>query len=239
MAQVLTGASHRQELVNVIRAGAPAVADEAARSAARIIIVVGALAGARARVLRPAGLQVQPDVGHGAARRDRGRSSSALLAFWLLRPLRKRVTDQQVALYVEEHEPSLQAAILSAVRRRRARHEQRDRGCAAGHRRPDDRAGRREGANDRGRQDRRPVARSSATRVALGDGRGPRDSAHDRRSGVPAAGRVGAARRVDGRAEAASPYAITVTPGDVHGAERIGSDDQREARGLPIERSRR
>ena len=38
-----------------------------------------------------------------------------LVAFWLVRPLRRRVTDLQVALYVEEHEPSLQAAILSAV----------------------------------------------------------------------------------------------------------------------------
>jgi len=38
------------------------------------------------------------------------------LAFlWFVRPLRKRVTDMQVALYVEEHDPKLQAAILSAV----------------------------------------------------------------------------------------------------------------------------
>jgi hypothetical protein len=39
----------------------------------------------------------------------------ALVALWFIRPLRKRVSDLQVALYVEEHEPSLQQAILSAV----------------------------------------------------------------------------------------------------------------------------
>jgi hypothetical protein len=37
------------------------------------------------------------------------------VALWFIRPLRKRVSDEQVALYVEEHEPSLQAALLSAV----------------------------------------------------------------------------------------------------------------------------
>jgi hypothetical protein len=36
--------------------------------------------------------------------------------YWfLVRPLRQRVTDEQVALYLEEHEPSLQATLLSAV----------------------------------------------------------------------------------------------------------------------------
>src|SRR5438128_1145632 len=40
---------------------------------------------------------------------------AALIAWGLVRPLRRRVTDMQVALYVEEHDPSLQAAILSAV----------------------------------------------------------------------------------------------------------------------------
>ena len=38
-----------------------------------------------------------------------------LVALWFVRPLRRRVSDVQVALFVEEHEPSLQAAILSAV----------------------------------------------------------------------------------------------------------------------------
>ena len=37
-------------------------------------------------------------------------------ALWfVVRPLRRKVTDEQVALYLEEHEPSLQATLLSAV----------------------------------------------------------------------------------------------------------------------------
>ena len=33
----------------------------------------------------------------------------------LVRPLMRRVTDEQVALYLEEHEPSLDAVIISAI----------------------------------------------------------------------------------------------------------------------------
>jgi len=37
-------------------------------------------------------------------------------ALWfLVRPLRRQVSDEQVALYLEEHEPSLQATLISAV----------------------------------------------------------------------------------------------------------------------------
>jgi hypothetical protein len=44
--------------------------------------------------------------------------------YWfLVRPLRKRVTDEQVALYLEEHEPSLQATLLSAVESSRSGNE--------------------------------------------------------------------------------------------------------------------
>ena len=39
----------------------------------------------------------------------------ALVGFFFIRPLRQRVTDLQVALFVEESEPNLQAAILAAV----------------------------------------------------------------------------------------------------------------------------
>ncbi len=35
--------------------------------------------------------------------------------FFFVRPLGRRVSDQQVALYLEEHEPSLQEALVSAV----------------------------------------------------------------------------------------------------------------------------
>ena len=42
--------------------------------------------------------------------------SLAGLAFWfLVRPLARSVTDEQVALYLEEHDPSLEAAVLSAL----------------------------------------------------------------------------------------------------------------------------
>jgi hypothetical protein len=40
---------------------------------------------------------------------------AALGWFFFVRPLARRVTDQQVALYLEEHEPSLQEVLLSAV----------------------------------------------------------------------------------------------------------------------------
>src|SRR5215212_5880986 len=39
----------------------------------------------------------------------------ALVAYLLVRPLMRSASDEQVALYLEEHEPSLQAAIISAV----------------------------------------------------------------------------------------------------------------------------
>src|SRR5688572_22445760 len=38
-----------------------------------------------------------------------------LIGFFFVRPMLRRVTDEQVALYLEEHEPSLQAEIISAV----------------------------------------------------------------------------------------------------------------------------
>src|SRR6516162_5680426 len=37
------------------------------------------------------------------------------LVYYGIKPLRRMVTDTQVALYLEEHNPSLEAAILSAV----------------------------------------------------------------------------------------------------------------------------
>ncbi len=44
--------------------------------------------------------------------------------YWfLIRPLRQRVTDEQVALYLEEHEPTLQATLLSAVESNRTGNE--------------------------------------------------------------------------------------------------------------------
>ncbi len=42
-------------------------------------------------------------------------TAAALLARYLVWPLSRRVTDEQAALYLEEHEPSLEAAVLSAM----------------------------------------------------------------------------------------------------------------------------
>src|SRR6476646_4025552 len=44
-----------------------------------------------------------------------GVALAGLVGWFLIRPLTRQVTDEQVALYLEEHEPSLQAAIVSAV----------------------------------------------------------------------------------------------------------------------------
>ena len=38
-----------------------------------------------------------------------------LVGMWLIRPLRRQVTDSQVAMYLEECDPTLEAAIISAV----------------------------------------------------------------------------------------------------------------------------
>src|SRR3954451_10321336 len=40
---------------------------------------------------------------------------AALAVAWLWKPLKRQVSDAQVALYIEESDPSLEASILSAV----------------------------------------------------------------------------------------------------------------------------
>ena len=40
---------------------------------------------------------------------------AGLAAWFFVRPLMQRVTDERVALYLEEHEPSLQESLISAV----------------------------------------------------------------------------------------------------------------------------
>ncbi|MYK02501.1 MAG: DUF4175 domain-containing protein, partial [Gemmatimonadales bacterium] len=44
-------------------------------------------------------------------------AAAGLLAWFVVRPLLRRVSDAQVALYLEEHEPSLKAAFLAAIER--------------------------------------------------------------------------------------------------------------------------
>jgi hypothetical protein len=50
-----------------------------------------------------------------AARATMAVALAAAVFWFLVRPLRRRVSDEQVALYLEEHEPSLEAALVSAV----------------------------------------------------------------------------------------------------------------------------
>lgn len=52
---------------------------------------------------------------------------AALVVQYLVRPLLRRASDEHVALYLEEHEPSLDAAVLSAVEHGGARSESADR----------------------------------------------------------------------------------------------------------------
>ena len=41
-------------------------------------------------------------------------------AWFMVRPLMRKVSDEQVALYLEEHEPSLEATIITAMEAERA-----------------------------------------------------------------------------------------------------------------------
>ncbi len=136
---------------------------------------------------------------------------AGLVALWLVRPLRRRVTDMQVALYVEEHEPSLQAAILSAV----------DIGGTGAHLPPPvapeilermiaqavDKVGTLDGGRAVGRQAMRRHAMTLSALVA---------AAALLLVVGPEFFRQGASALLilSRSAEAASPYAINVTPGD-------------------------
>ncbi len=148
-----------------------------------------------------------------------------LLGLWLVLPMRRRVNDMQVALYVEEHEPSLQAAILSAV-------------DVSGPVGPDqtpvppaivekmvaqaiEKARTIEGGKAIGRQTLRRLAvavTSAAAIVALLLSIGPEFL----RQGASAL------LVLSTSASAASPYAITVEPGDVNVPK--GSDQTIKAR---------
>ena len=143
----------------------------------------------------------------------------------------RRVSDLQVALYVEEHEPSLQAAILSAV----------DIGAtAAPSGQPTCRRSSSTSWSSRPSRRRRTIRRRPRRSAAR------RCSAHASRSArIAAAGRAAARRRarsssararrrcssLSRSAEAASPYAIKVTPGDVSVPK--GSDQSVVGRSSP------
>ena len=137
---------------------------------------------------------------------------AGLVWLGLVRPLRRRVTDTQVALYLEENDPTLQAA-----------HPERGRsvgdadataiGPVAAARRAAGRAGDREVPGARGRLGDR--ARRHAAAAAGARRQSPRPRRCSSCSG-PAFLRHGlsALLIVSRSAEAASPYQIDVTPGN-------------------------
>ena len=132
---------------------------------------------------------------------------AGLVGWFVARPILRRVTDEQVALYLEEHEPSLKSAFLSAVERAGA-----GAGAAGLDRRLLEVAVERARRVDRGqRVERDRLRRSSAWLAGVGTAVafillfGPAFQ------GTAGSLLVGPWKTAD----AANPYALTVTPGDV------------------------
>ena len=147
--------------------------------------------------------------------------------WWLfIRPVSRRVSDQRVALYIEEHEPTLKATVLSAV-------EESSRG-------------EREAAADHSPELVRRLIESAVARIrAIDMGRGVEQGSLRRSSGLllaagvaavllfvfgPAYLRHGVSALLTptGSVEAASPYRIDVSPGDATVAR--GADQSITAR---------
>ena len=148
-------------------------------------------------------------------------------AVFLVRPLVRRVTDEQVALYLEEHEPSLQATLVSAVEasRRAGESSAQHSTSAALVRRLVEQAIDRCATVDAARGvERQPLRRYAATvgAVALSAGAvfllGPAFIRHA----------ASALLLVSRSVEAAAPYRIDVTPG--HATVPRGADQQIAAR---------
>ena len=131
-----------------------------------------------------------------------------LIGLFFVRPLMRRVTDEQVALYLEEHEPSLQAEIISAVEASRQPGAAVRAGEAAG------RLGHREVPRARGGAARRAPSAQDAMRASSRWSVSRRSRCS--RSG-PAYLRhaLSALLLVSRSVEAAVPYRIEVTPGNV------------------------
>ena len=119
------------------------------------------------------------------------------------------MTDEQVALYLEEHEPSLEAAIISAVEARAARRLDAIAGARAA-------AGRRTRSRSAARS--RTAGASSAIRVRRYSGALGGVLAHRRRRSSCSARAymrhaLSALLVISRSVEAAAPYSIEVTPG--------------------------
>jgi len=142
-----------------------------------------------------------------------GVALTALVGWFLVRPLTRRVSDEQVALYIEEHEPSLQEAIVSAIEVEKA---SRTAGTQSPHsaalvRRLVESAVEKCQAIQVGRSlERAPVRRYAGTIAAIAAVTlavfvlGPAYLRHA----------LSALVKISGSVEAAAPYRIEVTPGN-------------------------
>ena len=84
-------------------------------SAGAVVVVAGTVLALLLSASGPRVVPVQRPADHRASASSRSRCSSACCCYGLVWPLRRRVTDAQVALYLEECDPTLEAAIISAV----------------------------------------------------------------------------------------------------------------------------
>ena len=152
-----------------------------------------------------------------------GAALLGLIGYLFVRPLMRSASDEQVALYLEEHEPSLQAAIISAVE---AQHG--DSGSPYSEtlvrRLVESAVEKAREIEDGRRVERAPVRRYSATLAAVTLAAlalfalGPAYLRHA----------LSALLIVSRNVEAAAPYAIEVTPGDATVAR--GADQSITAR---------
>ena len=136
---------------------------------------------------------------------------AGLIVQYLVRPLLRRVSDEHVALYLEEHEPSLDAAVLSAVEHGKLTADTPDRSPMLARRLVESALERSHAVSDGSRVDQPGILRAAmfAAGAAL--------------IGLLALG-VGPTFLREGArlllapwrsAEAAQPYAIAVLPGNV------------------------
>ena len=157
-----------------------------------------------------------------------------LLFYGLVWPLRRRVTDAQVAMYLEECDPTLEAAIISAV-------EATSGGGSGGRTR---RAWSRSSSSRPSSSAARSItgARSSARRSSVTRRRSPssplRRAAHRVRPGVPAPRSVRAPRHLAQR-RSVEPLQHRSAARQREGPARRGPGGEGEARGIHVDRRQR
>ncbi len=155
----------------------------------------------------------------------------ALAGYFFVLPQWRRVTDEQVALYLEECEPTLETAILSAL--------EAEKGSSSHSpelaRRLIEQAIERCGAIERGRRlEAQPLRRYA---IAIGGADRGRAAPLRPRPGISAPGRVGAAAD-GGRRARSQPVSHQGEAGQHDGASRIRSGDHRDGAGIRVGQSR-